>query len=117
MMRLLSAAALAAALFACSSGDTIDTHPCPQGGTTLTYENFGQAFVDQWCEPCHASSAPSRNGAPPNVTFDTHAQVLQWRDRIFARAADNNSSMPPGPDGPPDDDRHKLADWLACGAP
>jgi uncharacterized membrane protein len=118
MMRVLvlAAAIIAAAASACSSGDTIDTHPCPTGGTTLTYASFGQPFLDQWCERCHAASAPSRNGAPPNVTFDTHDDVLKWRDRIFARAADHNSSMPPGPDGPPDADRQRLADWLSCGA-
>ena len=114
---LLGFASFCITLFACSAGDTIDQHPCPSGGTPLTYENFGQAFMNQWCEPCHAGSAPARNGAPPAYTFDTEPEVAHWKDRIFARAADDNTSMPPGPDGPPSDERHKLGDWLACGAP
>jgi hypothetical protein len=38
-------------------------------------------------------------------------------DRIFARAAGDNTSMPPGPDDPPEAERAMLAEWLACGAP
>jgi hypothetical protein len=51
------------------------------------------------------------------VTFDTQAEVITWKDRIYARAADDNTSMPLGPDGPDSTTRHQLGDWLACGAP
>jgi hypothetical protein len=44
-------------------------------------------------------------------------QVQRHRTRIFARSAADNDSMPPGPDDPPEAEREKLADWLACGAP
>ena len=46
-------------------------------------------------------------------TFD----VRRFRDRIFARAAIDNDSMPPGPDDPSLQERIMLADWLTCGAP
>jgi hypothetical protein len=108
-------------LAACSGNtDTIDDWACPstpEGGTPLTYEDFGGHFMAEWCEPCHASTAPNRNGAPDNVVFDTHDQVIQWKARIFARAAGNNDSMPLGPHGPSQEERTELADWLACGAP
>ncbi|HEY8038941.1 MAG TPA: hypothetical protein VIF15_04075 [Polyangiaceae bacterium] len=52
----------------------------------------------------------------PSLTFDTRDQVVAWKDRIFARAADDNTSMPLGPYGPDTGTRHQLGDWLACGA-
>ncbi len=116
-MRTLVLLLLGAALLACGPGDTIDRYACPTQGTTLTYDNFGRGFLDQWCQTCHDAADGSRNGAPSAYDFHDRAAVLEYRDRIFARAADDNSSMPPGPDGPPSDERHHLAEWLACGAP
>jgi uncharacterized membrane protein len=103
---------------ACSAAnESLSQRACPAGGTPLTYENFGAEFFAQWCESCHAASSTNRNGAPPNVTFDTQAEVIQWKDRIYARAADDNTSMPLGPNGPDTTTRFQLGDWLACGAP
>lgn len=120
-LRSLAAVAATCSLIsnvACGgAGETIDQHPCPQGGTTLTYDNFGKAFLDGWCQSCHGSNSDNRNGAPGSYTFDTRDQAFKWRARIFARAADDNSSMPLGPHGPSSEDRKKLGDWLACGAP
>ena len=39
------------------------------------------------------------------------------RERIFLRSAADNTTMPPGPDDPPIEERAKLAEWIACGAP
>ena len=110
--------ALAIGLGACgdeSSG--LEDYPCPEGGTKLTYDGFGKAFMGNYCQGCHGSTVKERNGAPPSYVFDTHDQVIAHEDRIFARAAGDNDSMPPGPDDPPDADRTRLAEWLACGAP
>jgi cbb3-type cytochrome c oxidase subunit III len=98
-------------------GERIEDHPCPPGGTQWTYDNFGASFMARHCETCHATNAEPRNGAPSNITLDTRADVLRWRDRIFENAADDNTSMPPGPNDPPVAERQALADWLACGAP
>jgi hypothetical protein len=92
-------------------------HPCPPGGTTLTYDNFGKEFLDGNCQGCHGSAGGNRRGAPTGVDFGDLQAVHQWRERIFDRAAASNTTMPPGPDDPPADQRAKLADWLACGAP
>ena len=111
-------AALLLLFAACQmGGETLEEHPCPSGGTTYTYENFGAPFLAKHCETCHARSSEARNGAPSNVTFDTRDDVIRWRDRIFDNAADDNTSMPPGPNDPPAAERQALADWLACGAP
>jgi hypothetical protein len=102
---------------ACSAFYTeIEDYPCPSGGTTLTYENFGAGFMNSYCQSCHGSNATDRQGAPGEFIFDTHEQVLRHKDRIFVRSAAENDSMPPGPDDPSIDERTKLAEWLACGA-
>jgi uncharacterized membrane protein len=96
---------------------TIDEYPCPTGGTTLTYQNFGSAFFALWCNSCHSAPDGQRNGAPDSFVFDTQAEIVAHKDRIFARAADTNNSMPVGPDMIPSAQRVQLAEWLACGAP
>jgi uncharacterized membrane protein len=105
------------ALAACKSETEIDDYPCPQEGTKLTYASFGASFLGQNCQTCHGQPTDERNGAPPNFDFGTIEDVRKHKDRIFARAAANNTSMPPGPNDPPAEERAKLAEWLACGAP
>jgi uncharacterized membrane protein len=95
----------------------IEDYPCPPGGTTLTYQNFGAAFMNGHCQTCHGSNATDRAGAPGEFIFDTREQIERHKARIFARSAADNDSMPPGPDDPPLEERTKLAEWLACGAP
>jgi hypothetical protein len=122
MRRALPRAALALActvlaLAGCAAERGLESYPCPDGGTTLTYRSFGEPFLSVHCQKCHASGAPDRHGAPSGYTFDDREQVQRWRARIFARAAAENDSMPPGPDDPLLAERMKLAEWLACGAP
>jgi len=113
---LTLAAALALAASGCTVLELAD-EPCPSGGTTLTYSNFGQAFFAANCDGCHAQETGDRRGAPESYAFDTVDEIRRHEERIFARAAGPNDSMPPGPDDPPREDRDKLAEWLACGAP
>ena len=79
-----------------------------------TYANFGRGFLTQHCQACHASTAPDRHDAPPNVTFDTEQEALSLTDRILARAASEEPTMPPQ-GGVSDDDRYRLEVWLTCG--
>ncbi len=102
---------------ACVSFDEIDEYPCPDGGTTLSYTNFGKPFLDDWCNSCHSAPFEGRHGAPEEVRFDSPSDVQRWKDRIFVRAALGNDSMPPGPNDPSGADRQRLAEWLSCGAP
>ena len=108
---------LALALGACSPARTLESFPCPDGGTTLTYESFGKDFLDRRCQTCHASDSPNRKGAPSSFTFGSRSDVEKHLVRIFERSAAENDTMPPGPDDPPLLQRMKLAEWLACGAP
>jgi mono/diheme cytochrome c family protein len=99
------------AMAGCHSDETIADRSCPPGGTTLTYESFGKPFFDRWCVQCHGAG-----NAYSSRSFTTVDTIRAQRDRIFVNAAGDNTTMPPGPDDPPLDEREKLAEWLACGA-
>jgi mono/diheme cytochrome c family protein len=111
MRRPLVLAMVVAAIAACSWED-MSGHPCPSGGTTLTYANFGQGFFTQWCVSCHGGP----NGYSSRAFTDITTIRAQAAD-IFRNAAEDNETMPPGPHGPSKTDRYQLAEWLSCGAP
>jgi cytochrome c5 len=79
----------------------------------VTWNNFGDGFITESCQPCHASTAEARHGAPESVTFDDYDQVLEWEDRIMARVLDEDNPMPPQ-GGIDEDDRYKLEVWIGC---
>ncbi|MEZ4361660.1 MAG: hypothetical protein R3B48_15845 [Kofleriaceae bacterium] len=95
---------------------------CPNG-STLTYANFGQAFMDQYCTRCHSSAltGAARNGATAYHDFDTVGGVRSVMDHIDQSAASGpaamNHTMPPNGPFPTDDERLKLGEWIACEAP
>ncbi len=109
--------ALIALLAACSKETTLEDTPCPTGGTKLTYDNFGRTFLATYCQTCHGQPESERKGAPSSFDFGTLDAVHAHADRIFVRAAGDNTTMPPGPDDPPRTERDHLAEWLSCGAP
>jgi mono/diheme cytochrome c family protein len=113
----LVVAALVAASAACKPETSLEAYPCPAGGTALTYDSFGRDYLATNCQTCHGQASADRQGAPPGYDFGTLAQARAQKARIFARAAADNTTMPPGPDDPPLVERNKLAEWLACGAP
>lgn len=79
----------------------------------VTYANFGEGFMTQHCQACHATTTPDRHGAPESVTFDDEASVDQWSDRIVARSLGEEPTMPPQ-GGVSEDDRYLLEVWLTC---
>ena len=103
--------ALLVVLVACS-WEEMSSYPCPPAGTTLTYENFGQTFFQDWCVSCHGGP----NGYSSRSFTDISTIRVQAAD-IFRNAAEDNQTMPPGPNGPPKEQRYQLAEWLSCGAP
>jgi len=135
-----SALALALLLCACSSDDTSGTEtPADTDGdgttggsdgetgsgssgatpsATVTYANFGDAFLRDWCRGCHSASlqGDARSGAPPSVDFNTHEDAGAWADRIEARALGNAPTMPPA-SGPSPQELKLLSEWLAAGVP
>jgi hypothetical protein len=112
--RLSLATLTALACLACGDdlGDPTGS-ACPTD-STLTYETFGQAFIQSNCLSCHGS------GRPESPKLDTVDQIRANKDAIDRAAAAGpdavNTFMP---DGAPvaESERRKLGEWLACGAP
>ncbi len=103
------------------------------GANTLTWDNFGQQFMTDYCTHCHAATLPrsQRNGAPLYHDYNTLQGVLSLPEHIDERAgagpAATNTLMPPSrcpstPGGaldrdcakPSEAERTMLAKWLAC---
>lgn len=100
-----------------ASYPSFDERPCPPD-SALTWENFGGGYVLSYCTTCHHSALPAdmRQLAPIAINFETVELVRAQAERIWARAADQNQTMPPV-GAPADDQRALLGEWLACGAP
>jgi len=104
----------AAGLAACGSGPGDSTGSTCPTTQTLTYANFGQAFIQTHCLACHSANGPE------SPKLDTLVQVRAAAGDIDKSAAAGpngvNTYMPDG--GSVDEaERRKLGEWLACGAP
>lgn len=108
----ISVALLLLAAAGCA-GDDSDTDGVCADVAPATWDSFGQDFVQENCQPCHASTTDERYGAPPAVTFDTEEQVRDRADRVLERVEDG--SMPPQ-GGVSVDDVQRLDNWLTCGS-
>jgi hypothetical protein len=92
---------------------------CPPD-STLTYENFGQPFMERYCIRCHSSQlhGAERNGAPLFHDFDSLMGIVVVADHIdeYTAAGPNsvNERMPPNGDKPTFEERTQLGEWLAC---
>ena len=98
--------------------------PCPPGGTTLTYNNFGKPFMETYCTKCHHSdlTGAARMGAPSFHDFDTLFGIKAVSNHIDETTASGpaatNLGMPPaGNPKPTLAEREMLAEWIACNAP
>jgi hypothetical protein len=125
------ATGLAITLFACASSSDdapSNAEPSDTGATcpadsTLTYEGWAQGFFESYCTRCHSSALvdDERNGAPPHADWDEYQSIHAYKDEIAGFASGGpdwiNRTMPPSDPRPPDDERLKLGEWLACGLP
>jgi uncharacterized membrane protein len=75
--------------------------------TSLTYANFGQAFMQTNCGDCHSGKHS------PNLS--TQSGVKSSSSKILD-AAVYSTSMPQGTDLT-NEERTMLGQWLSCGAP
>ena len=120
------AIAFALALAPLASGCDAHGEPtgstCPQG-STLTYANFGQQFMTNYCTDCHSSTktGSARHGAPAFHDYDTVEGVRATIDHVDENAAAGpnavNTLMPEDDPRPTEQERRQLGEWLACGAP
>lgn len=121
-LRTVLVAACIAAAGACTTstgeppgddGGGDDTTTCDN--SYLTYDNFGEPFMENWCRSCHSSQVPEdmRQTAPDDVNFDDLADVKSFADRIKYRAGEQKTMPPAG--GPSDEERALLVEWISCG--
>ncbi len=95
---------------------------CPDD-STLTYENFGKMFMEDYCTRCHSSEleGAARMDAPDGHDFDTIEGIWGVQDHIDQMAAagpdKTNMAMPIGNPKPTLEERELLGEWLACEAP
>jgi hypothetical protein len=112
--RRLACCGLALALMACGDGPGDATGSTCPSDSTLSYGNFGQAFMQNNCLSCH------RAGGPESPTLSSLEQIQANRDVIDRSAASGpdatNTFMPDGA-SVATEERLKLGEWLACGAP
>ena len=111
MIRLLPLAFLVLTGTCLEAPAQLEDQTCPPEGTQLRYTTFAQPYFARNCDGCHTTST---SGAPTGYRFDTLEGIRMHAERIFARAAGPNVSMPPGPVDPPAEEREQLAEWLAA---
>jgi len=105
---------VSATLIACGSGPGDTTGSTCPTTSTLTYANFGQAFVQQHCLACHSANGPE------SPKFDTLAQIRSSSsdiDRSAAAGLNAVNTYMPERGSVDESERRKLGEWLACGAP
>ena len=82
--------------------EMVDPNVCDT--SYLTYDNFGEPFMLNWCRGCHSSAVPvaMRQKAPADANFDSLEQVRMWGEHIAGRATGTMPNMPPagGPSCP-----------------
>ena len=96
--------------------DTGTTDACATA-PVLTWENFGEGFLRENCQSCHATNAPYRSTAdsppPDGIHFDNKNNAIELADRILASSTGTAPRMPPQ-GGVSEEDREKLTLWLEC---
>jgi uncharacterized membrane protein len=93
-----------------------------EGGdcSSLSYDNFGEAFVAEYCLYCHSASltGAARGGATPGQNFDTLADIQTHQARMRDLVARELMPYPPTASRFPTHERRtKFVHWLDCGAP
>jgi hypothetical protein len=98
-----------------SCGRSDDTGNLCVHDPPLTYDNYGRAYLDQYCNGCHSSLLPEdhRRNAPMGADFDTYEGVLTWGERLVIRGTGEEPTMPPG-GGPSPDEVSVFKEWLEC---
>lgn len=115
LLRSILIVLAAPAFWACGEeglGDATGS-TCPSD-STLTYANFGQAFLQTNCLACHTAKGPE------SPKFDSLDQIKAERseiDRAAASGPNGTNTFMPEDASVSTAERQKLGEWLACGAP
>ena len=95
------------------SGEPVSPSDCADI-PPVNYTNFGQGFLTESCQGCHASTAPNRFGAPESVVFDTVEQAWSWRAVILSVVIEGGAPPMPPAGGLNEADLQRLEWWFAC---
>lgn len=108
---MLRALAISLTLAACGGGGEptgidVSALECPPT-STLTYETYGQAAMQEHCLECHASKESPRLNS---------VEAIRTNKQAILREAVGSTAMPEDRDMTLEE-RQLLGEWLACGAP
>ena len=98
-------------LLSCTINKTIYLDTSESECASLTYNNFGSAFISRYCLGCHASNSNNREGAPSNITLETIENIEEYHSIILQEIEEEE--MPPQ-GGVDEDIRQAAVDWLNC---
>ena len=99
---------------ACGEGLGDPTGSVCSQDSTLTYASFGEAFVQSNCLSCHGSGGPE---GPTLATLEQVQAKIDDIDRAAAAGPDATNTYMPEGISVTTEERRKLGEWLACGAP
>ena len=85
---------------------------CDEAPVT-TWNNWGQGFLVQNCNACHAATSTDRQDAPEDMVFDSPEDVALRKAGILTQATGDAPEMPPA-GGVSAEDRARLEAWLRC---
>ena len=110
LVRLAMLAAFVSATACTGASSTgLDPITCPPTGTTLTYTNFGDEMIANKCtntSGCHSRERPVMLS---QTAIQQNASTIM-ENAVYTDAMPKSGSMPL-------EERQKLGEWLACGAP
>jgi len=109
-LRLALLGALLCAACGSDLGDATGS-TCPSD-SSLKYGNFGQSFIQTNCLACHAAAESPKL----NTLADIRAHLSEI-DRAAAAGPNSVNTYMPDGRSVPEEERRKLGEWLACGAP
>lgn len=113
-LHLLCVGIAGASVLACGEGSGDATgSSCPEN-STLTYANFGQAFIQSNCLSCHGSAGPED---PSLATLEQVQSHIDDIDRAAAAGPNATNTFMPEGASVSTPERRMLGEWLACGAP
>jgi uncharacterized membrane protein len=114
VVALFTGISLCIGSFAC--GEKLDTYSGEYDPLLITYWDDMKPLLDTNCVPCHASdlAAEHRNGAPPNVNFDTYEAASA--SALKAVSAIQKDTMPPD-SVLSDEEKELFRKWVNDGMP
>jgi uncharacterized membrane protein len=106
-MRSLLFIVVVACSSACGAQSTGITESDLTCDPSLTYANFGQAFIETNCGECHAGKE-SPNLATQTAVKSNSARILD--QAVYTTAMPDSADLS-------NEERTMLGQWLTCGAP